>query len=101
MIVITVTFSPREDVHEEVMAAWAELVKASQAESGCITYAVSADILDPTVMRLYEEWETHQALIDHQEMPHVQRCKDALAKLGENAVIYHSVARYEAVPLEE
>ncbi len=101
MIIINVTFSPREDIHEEVMAAWADLVKASQAEPECITYAVSTDLLDPTVMRLYEEWESHQAVIDHMEMPHVQRCRDALAKLGENTVIYHSAAQYEAVPLKE
>jgi quinol monooxygenase YgiN len=100
MIIISLTFSPRKDVHDEVLAAWAEAVTASRAQPGCITYAVSTELLDPTVMRLYEEWETHQALIDHMEMPYTQHFHETLAKLGDNAMILHSVARYEATPLE-
>jgi quinol monooxygenase YgiN len=36
MVIVSLSFSPRTDVHEEVLTAWAKMVKASQAESGCM-----------------------------------------------------------------
>lgn len=100
MVIVSLTFSPRKDVREEVLTAGAEMVKASQADPGCITFSVSTDLLDSNVMRLYEEWENPQVYEDHHQTSHSRRFQTTMAELGENAMNVHSVAIYEATSLE-
>lgn len=100
MVIISLTFSPREDVREAVLAAWTAMIKDSQTEPGCITFGVSTDLLAPNALRLYEEWEDLQALKAHRQMPHTRRFQAAMAELGENAMNVHAVARYIATPLD-
>jgi len=44
-----------------------EAVKASRAEQGCITYAFSADPVEPGRVLLFERWEDKPSLAAHLE----------------------------------
>ena len=43
----------------------------SRKEPGCLTYAFSIDITDATIMRIYECWESVEALKAHFYTPHM------------------------------
>jgi hypothetical protein len=46
----------------------ADLMQASRDEPGCITYAFSADPIDPGRVLLFERWESKGALAAHLEV---------------------------------
>jgi quinol monooxygenase YgiN len=50
-------------------------------EPGCITYAFSIDINNPTKMRIYEVWESMEALQAHFVAPHMADFRSALDKV--------------------
>ena len=50
----------------------------SRKEFGCLTYAFSIDISDSTVMRIYECWESMEALEAHFKAPHMAVFQEAL-----------------------
>lgn len=64
---------------ERVKVAAAIMTKASQAEDGCIDYAFSQDVTDPTLFRIIEIWEDDAALAQHFKMPHMTVFMEALA----------------------
>ena len=43
----------------------ADVMWTSRSEAGCITYAFSPDPLDPSMVLLFERWESKAALADH------------------------------------
>ena len=58
-----------------------KMITASRAEEGCIDYAYSIDILDPTIMRITEKWVDDAALVAHFQTPHMAAFQQALAEL--------------------
>ena len=71
------------------------MILASRAETGCIEYAYSVDLLDPQKMRIIERWEDLDALKSHFAEPHMAVFRAALAALGPKDV---QVRMYEAEP---
>jgi quinol monooxygenase YgiN len=66
----------------EGMAAVREVaratVTATNAEAGCIVYAFAEDLREPGLIRIYEEWESREALDAHGRAPHMTVWRDAL-----------------------
>lgn len=100
MVVVSLAFTIRADVRDELVAEWAKHVKASQMEAGCINFSLYADLWDPNIMRLYEEWESAEALKAHLHSPHFQAFSAARKKLGENTLTIHSGGQYEVTPID-
>lgn len=46
------------------------IMEASKAEAGCRTYELSAQVADPLTFRLFEEWESAEALTLHFQTSH-------------------------------
>ncbi len=63
---------------ERVRDAIRIMEEESRKESGCLTYAFSVDINDPTIMRIYERWESMEALEAHFKAPHMAVFQKAL-----------------------
>jgi quinol monooxygenase YgiN len=42
-----------------------DAVVATGSEPGCLEYAFSADLVDPGKVRIFERWETKEALARH------------------------------------
>lgn len=57
------------------------MITASREEEGCIEYAYSQDILDPSILRIVEKWVDDAALAYHFQTPHMAAFQKALAEL--------------------
>ena len=77
---------------EAAVAAAREMAEATRREAGCVAYVFSADLDDPGVFRLFEEWESQAALDAHFESPHMAAFRGKVAGLGVKAL---DVKRYE------
>ena len=77
IITATAQFAP-EHV-DQVHAASAIMTTASQAEDGCIDYAFSQDVTDPTLFRIVEIWVDDAALAQHFKTPHMAVFSETLA----------------------
>ena len=80
------------------MAAEAQIA-ASRAEGGCIDYTYAIDVLDPTIMRVLERWESWDALEAHFKEPHMLVWRDALADVTflERTIRAHEVSTTRAL----
>ncbi|HEV2363231.1 MAG TPA: putative quinol monooxygenase [Caulobacteraceae bacterium] len=58
------------------------MVAASRAEDGCIEYAYARDLIDPSLVRVFEIWRDEAALQAHFASPHMVRWRAALSQLG-------------------
>ncbi|KAA0096171.1 antibiotic biosynthesis monooxygenase [Mycolicibacterium sp. P1-18] len=47
---------------EEYLAGCLEVVRQARATTGCLDFAVSADVLDPGRVNVYERWASQAAV---------------------------------------
>ena len=67
---------------EAAIAAATEVMRETRQEPGCISYTFSADLGDPGLFLLFEEWQDQAALDRHFKTPHMARFQQAIAGLG-------------------
>jgi quinol monooxygenase YgiN len=58
MLIIAGTITVNPDDREKFLAIRQETVAAARKMHGCLEYAFSADIVDPSCVRLFERWES-------------------------------------------
>jgi len=68
------------DEIEKARGAITTMMAASNAEEGCITYAFSQDLADPTLIRLIEKWKDQDALTAHFGTPHMAEFMKGMAE---------------------
>lgn len=68
------------------------LVEATHAEPGCIAYGFFADLDEPGVFRVYEEWESAEANAAHSASDHLAAFMTGVAELDVRSV---RLDRYE------
>ena len=78
MIVISGTARIRPEVKAEARAAALEMAALSAAEPGCTVYELSELLDDPFTFRLFEQWESADALAAHFATPHFAAFSRAL-----------------------
>jgi len=66
---------------DEAVALVGPLVEATLAEPGNITYGFWADVNQPGVFRVYEEWADEDALNTHMGSPHMAEFIGGMATL--------------------
>jgi quinol monooxygenase YgiN len=91
MIVVSGTFRLGESSIDAAKAAAAEMARETRKESGCITYAFFQSIEEAATFRVFEEWESDDALKAHFEAPHMKIFRE---KLGSLEVLERKVSRY-------
>ena len=69
------------------------MIEKTRAEDGCHVYCFAFDLVEPGLMRIYEEWESRAHLDAHIATAHMA---DWRAALGEIGVIERKVKIYEA-----
>ena len=77
---------------EQAIAAAVEMMTATRREPGCKSYVFSAELEDPGAFRIFEEWESEEALRTHFATPHMARFQQAMGGLGIKKV---DVQRYD------
>lgn len=77
---------------DDAVAAVLEMMAATRDEEGCVAYVFSGDLEDPGLFRLFEEWETAEALEAHFETPHMADFQAKIADVGVSQRIIHKYA---------
>lgn len=85
MLVVTGTLELAPEGVEAMKAAGITMARATRQEPGCRVYAFRQDIETPTRFRVYEEWDSADALKAHGQAPHMAEFRAALAKAGVQA----------------
>jgi quinol monooxygenase YgiN len=68
------------------------MMQASQAEDGCHAYVFSLDPMVPGQLRLFEKWESAEALATHSASAHM---KEFQPKMGGWGVTGADIKKYE------
>ena len=66
----------------EARPAMAKVIAASLAEPGCRDYAYAEDVGEPGLFRVYEEWDSLEALRAHFAMAHMTEWQAVRETLG-------------------
>lgn len=77
---------------DAAIAAAVRMMGATRRESGCISYTFSADLEDAGRFRIFEEWESQEALHAHFAAPHMAEFQKTVAGLGVRGM---AIQRYE------
>ena len=80
MITIVAKKTIKEGKIEEYRMAVEELIHASRAESGCISYDLYQDCNHPAIWTLIEEWEDDDAIQRHNNTEHFTTIVPKLAE---------------------
>jgi len=78
MIIVTGIAEIAPESIEAIKDAARVMASASRAEAGCHEYAFYEDIENPGTFRVYEEWESPEALRAHFAEPHMARFQKTL-----------------------
>jgi len=66
----------------EAIAAARTMMEATRREPGCAAYVFSADLEQEGVFRIFEQWESQEALDAHFKAPHMAEFQKAIPGLG-------------------
>lgn len=81
MLIVLAKCKVGADAAAAAKAAIADMVAASNAESACIAYTFTQDMLDPSVLHIVEKWQDDAALAAHFATPHMAAFGAAIASL--------------------
>lgn len=81
MLIVLAKAKVGEGAMEPARAAIADMVAASNAEAGCIAYAFTQDVLDPSVLHIVEKWVDDAALAAHFATSHMAAFGAAISGL--------------------
>ena len=81
MLIVLAKCKVSADAMAAASAAIADMVAASNAESGCIAYSFTQDLGDPTLIHIVEKWQDDAALAEHFATPHMAAFGAAIAGL--------------------
>ena len=73
------------------MAAAIKVAEATRREDGCRSYSFYRDLENENVFRVFEEWESEEALKLHFETPHMAEFRRVLGDVG---IVSRDVKRY-------
>ena len=66
---------------DEAVQVALRMARATRSEPGCIQYRFSADLEDPSVFCIFEEWQDEEALSSHFASAHMRDFQQALPGL--------------------
>lgn len=77
---------------EAAVTAGLRMMEETRKEAGCISYSFSGDLAESGLFRIFEEWESQQALDAHFASPHMTTFQTVVGGLG---VTRLTIKRYE------
>lgn len=78
MIVVTGVFRFAPGGLEPLREIAANTVRETRGEEGCLAYSFAQDLAEPDLVRVYEEWESRDALAAHGKTAHIAAWRQAL-----------------------
>jgi len=82
MLIIAGTLDLPPENRAELLEAAKPLMEASQAEDGCHAYLMMPDPFDDGRVRIFERWESEEALAQHFGQPHMAEFGGSIGSLG-------------------
>ena len=82
MIIVTGTIRIPSGAIETVKPAMEQMIAASRAEEGCLTYFYALDVLDDGLVHVHEAWTDRAALDAHFETAHLADWRAKFEALG-------------------
>ena len=65
MFIVAGTLDVDPEKRDEFLQGRKDGVEATRSEPGCLEYAFSADLVEPGRVRIFERWDSKEALADH------------------------------------
>ena len=93
MLVVTGEFRFNEGKDQALHAAMVDMMNESAKEAGCHHYRFYRDVENPSIYRVYEEWESEKHLADHAASEHMKVFRGRLKEIG---VVSRKVKKMEA-----
>ena len=87
MIHILAQFSVKEDKVSEFIELCKELIKESRQEEGCVAYNLQQNREKDNHLVFVEEWESNEAIEQHNASRHFTRIVPLLVEMCESAPI--------------
>ena len=81
MIVVAGTVAIKPGKRADALRVAQTMARATEAEAGCVRYRFFADLEDPLIFFLFEEWESDDALARHFHTPHMKAFQQELPAL--------------------
>jgi quinol monooxygenase YgiN len=82
VIILSGTVDVDPERRDAALEAGLPHMQATRAQSGCLDYNWSADLLTPGRIYVYERWESQAALEAHFAGPHYPAMRDTIAAHG-------------------
>ena len=76
----------------EAVTAAVEMMQETLKEEGCISYVFSRDLTEAGAFRIFEEWQSQEALDLHFATPHMAKFQKILGGVG---IVEMAVKKYE------
>jgi quinol monooxygenase YgiN len=89
MLIVAGTFTVDPGRRAEFLESRLEAIRTSRGEQGCVQYAMSADSVDPAVVRLFEIWSSRADL-----QTHLERVRSSPPPEGGVPVLAHDLKMY-------
>ena len=89
MLIVAGTFTVDPGRRAEFLKSRVEAIHTSRGEKGCLHYAMSADAVDPAVVRLFEIWSSRADLETH-----LERVRSSAPREGDVPVLAHDLKMY-------
>jgi quinol monooxygenase YgiN len=93
MIIVAGTVRIPAERMDEIREVARATLETTRKEDGCIVYSYAFDVIDPGLLRIYEQWESRAHLDAHGKQPHMAPWR---AKLKEVGASERSILSYEA-----
>ncbi len=82
MLIVTVDVVFAAELGDGVRQAFRVMDEETAKEPGCLKYVSSVDVKDARIVRIYEMWESMEALVPHFTTPHMAAFQQALSGLA-------------------
>jgi quinol monooxygenase YgiN len=99
MILVSGTVQINPDRRADAIKAALALASASRKEPGCHAYEFSVTLEDENIIRLFEAWESREALTAHFGMPHMAAFNKAIGGVMASPAQFFEYHVGEAIPL--
>lgn len=86
MLIVLAKAKVSAEALDAARPAIAAMVAASNAEAGCIAYAFTQDLGDPSIIHIVEKWQDDAALTAHFATPHMAAFGAAISALDFNVI---------------
>jgi quinol monooxygenase YgiN len=62
VLIVAGRLQVRPEQRDEYVARCIEIVQAARRSPGCLDFSITADSLDPAIVRVYERWASEEQL---------------------------------------